>query len=142
MAHWEFLTEKLGSDVVKYIIQPMLLSSKADMIEIKHSLSEWFLCRYSFLTFNDLVRPSLVRQHEISFECWGCYQRRVLIEITKCKCCGLEIMCCHRSCKDYDIVVCIACWNENQVFRYQPKRREWPFKKICHPGQWPSFRFG
>ena len=37
MAHWEFLNNKLGTDVVRYIIQPMLLPSKESVVEAKRA---------------------------------------------------------------------------------------------------------
>jgi poly-D-alanine transfer protein DltD len=38
MAHWEFLNEKLGTDIVKYIIQPMLMPSKEEVMKAREKL--------------------------------------------------------------------------------------------------------
>jgi hypothetical protein len=46
--HWDFLNEKLGTDVVKYIIQPMLMPSEESVRLAKAAVNDWIICPYQY----------------------------------------------------------------------------------------------
>jgi hypothetical protein len=42
MSHWEFLELKLGKDIVKYVVQPMLMPSLDSAINAKEEITRLF----------------------------------------------------------------------------------------------------
>ena len=80
MAHWEFLNEKLGADVVKYIIQPMLMPSQEDITEVKSNMFSALRCYCQVITFHDenispsylkgIISPSYIKACERSDREW------------------------------------------------------------------------
>ena len=63
MSHWEFLELKLGPDVVKYCIQPMLMQSEAQVRRNKKLMLQKLLV-YSRGGLGDYFIPSVIEECE------------------------------------------------------------------------------
>jgi hypothetical protein len=62
-SHWDFLTEKLGKDVVRYIIQPMLMPSEESVRLAKAAVNDSIVFPYEYhveRAFPKQWRPSWV----------------------------------------------------------------------------------
>jgi hypothetical protein len=91
MAHWEFLTEKLGSDVVKYIIQPMLMPSKDYVIDAKDDVIT-SLSIYNVYEGRKVgLKPSQIYLQEFKVKCSGCGQKLWSYEMATCDFCGAYV---------------------------------------------------
>ena len=61
--HWEYLELKLGKDIVKYVVQPMLMPSEAQVRRNKKLMLQKLLI-YKIYTLGENFRPSFVEECE------------------------------------------------------------------------------
>jgi len=99
MSHWSFLEEKLGSDIVKYIIQPMLMPSKEDIIDAKDDVI-FALNKYGVSKRQKTLTPSQIYLQEVKQRCSGCNQRLWAYEMSTCDICGAYI--CDQSIEEFE----------------------------------------
>jgi hypothetical protein len=63
MSHWEFLELKLGKDIVKYVVQPMLMPSEIQVRRNKIKMLQR-LRIYKIYTLGENFRPSVIEECE------------------------------------------------------------------------------